>query len=236
MFRNMMFAHEERGFRHGSGRAWGQACSTGEEFTRGGSPEGSFGPERFGFEAERGGHDRGERGREGHGRGGFGPWGRGGRHGFGGRERLFEGGDLKLVILSLLSDQPSYGYQLIKRLEERMAGGYTPSAGVIYPTLTLLEEEGLTTGETADGKKVFTVTEAGRAYLQENAARLAEIHARLEHQGGAFQRGRSPEIMRAFLNLRSAIQARAVRGNLTPEQVEQIAAAIDKAAAAVDAL
>ena len=87
-----------------------------------------------------------------------------------------------------------------------------------------------------DGKKVFTVTDAGKAYLQEHVGRLAEINARLEHQGGAFERGRSPEIMRAFVNLRSAIQARAVRGKLTPDQVKQIAEAIDKAAAAVDAL
>ena len=237
MFRHMMFAHEERGFRHGGGRGWGRGCGAGQEFMRGDRREGGFGSERFGFGRENEGHGREEHGR---GRGGFGPWGRG-HQGFGGgfgggRERLFEGGDLKLVILNLLAEQPSYGYQLIKRLEERMAGGYTPSAGVIYPTLTMLEEEGLTTGETADGKKVFTVTDAGKAYLQEHAARLAEINARLEHQGGAFERGRSPEIMRAFLNLRSAIQARAVRGRLTPEQVKQIAEAIDKAAAAVDAL
>src|SRR6202046_4643414 len=64
------------------------------------------------------------------------------RHGRG-RERLFEAGDLKLVILKLLSEQPSYGYQLIKTMEERLAGGYSPSAGVIYSTLTMLEEDGL---------------------------------------------------------------------------------------------
>lgn len=225
----MMFAHRERGFGHGGSRDAGRGF--GEGFQREGFRDSAFGPERFGCGRE-------GRGREGHGpgRGGFGPWGRGARGFGGGRERLFEGGDLKLVILNLLAEQPSYGYQLIKRLEERMAGGYTPSAGVIYPTLTMLEEEGLTTGETVDGKKVFTVTDAGKAYLQEHGARLAEIDARLDHQGGAFERGRSPEIMRAFLNLRSAIQARAVRGKLTPEQVKQIAAEMDKAAAAIDAL
>ena len=64
---------------------------------------------------------------------------------------MFDAGDMKLVILKLLSEQPSYGYQLIKTMEERLAGGYTPSAGVIYPTLTMLEEEGL--AASADGEQ-----------------------------------------------------------------------------------
>src|SRR5450631_3772106 len=81
-------------------------------------------------------HDRSERGFRGRHRGFERGWG-------GGRERMFDAGDIKLVILKLLSEQPSYGYQLIKTMEERLSGGYTPSAGVIYPTLTLLEEEGL---------------------------------------------------------------------------------------------
>ena len=96
-------------------------------------------------ESERGGfeHDFGSRRHCGHERGfgGRGPErGFGGRGGFGrgfgeGRGRMFDAGDIKLVILKLLSEQPSYGYQLIKTLEEQLAGGYTPSAGVIYPTL-----------------------------------------------------------------------------------------------------
>ncbi len=98
-----------------------------------------------------------ERGPEGRGRHGFGGLGRGRwERGFGGG-RLFDAGDLKIVILKLLSEEPSYGYQLMKKMEERLAGGYTPSAGVIYPTLTLLEEEGLASVSTsADNKKVYT--------------------------------------------------------------------------------
>ena len=90
-------------------------------------------------------------GSRGHGRGIGGPGFEGpGRRGFGrgfgeGRGRLFDSGDVKLVVLKLLSGQPSYGYQLIKTMEERLAGGYSPSAGVIYPNFTMLEEEGLAT-------------------------------------------------------------------------------------------
>jgi DNA-binding PadR family transcriptional regulator len=154
--------------------------------------------------------------------------------GFGGRERLFDAGDLKLVIVKLLSEQPSYGYQLMKTMEERLAGGYSPSAGVIYPTLTLLEEEGLASVSTStDNKKVYTVTPAGLDYLNENRARVEELFARLDEARGGFERGRSPEIMRAFTNLRSAVMARVSR-EVTPEQIRKITEAINAAAKSID--
>jgi DNA-binding PadR family transcriptional regulator len=177
------------------------------------------------------------------GRGRHGGFGRGWRgrweRGFGGgRERLFDAGDLKLVILKLLSEEPSYGYQLMKKMEERLAGGYTPSPGVIYPTLTLLEEEGLASASTsADNKKVYTVSEAGLEYLKANKERIDELFARLDEAGKGFERGRSPEIMKAFMNLRAAVVARVWRGeNVTPEQMRKIAEAIDAAAKAIDEL
>ncbi len=181
-----------------------------------------------------------ERGHGGPGRRGFG----GGRHGGhpfgvggGGRERLFDGGDLKLVILQLIADKPSYGYELIKTMEERLAGGYAPSPGVVYPTLTLLEEEGFATVATSEaGKKVYTVTDAGRAELTANERRLAEIFERVEHAGRGFRRGRSPEIMRAFMSLRSAVQARVTREGLTDEQIAKMAEAIHKAARTIDGM
>jgi len=178
-----------------------------------------------------------ERGFEGRGRHGFGGPGRGRwERGFGGG-RLFDAGDLKLVILRLLSEEPSYGYQLMKKMEERLAGGYTPSAGVIYPTLTLLEEEGLASVSTsADNKKVYSVTPAGIAFLEENKQRLDELFARLEEARGGFERGRSPEIMKAFMNLRGAVMARVFRGNVTAEQIKKITEAINAAAKAIDEL
>jgi DNA-binding PadR family transcriptional regulator len=122
-------------------------------------------------------------------------------------------------------------------MEERLAGGYTPSAGVIYPTLTLLEEEGLASVSTsADSKKVYTVTPAGIAFLEENKQRLDELFARLEEARGGFERGRSPEIMKAFMNLRGAVMARVFRGNVTAEQIKKITAAIDAASKAIDEL
>jgi DNA-binding PadR family transcriptional regulator len=155
------------------------------------------------------------------------------RHG-GGRERMFEAGDVKLVILKLLSEQPSYGYQLIKTMEERLAGGYTPSAGVIYPTLTLLEEEGLAASTVENNKKVYSVTPEGTQYLEENKRRVDALFERLEEAGRGFERGRSPAIMKAFHNLRGAVMARVSRGNATAEHIQKIAEAINAAAKAID--
>jgi DNA-binding PadR family transcriptional regulator len=149
---------------------------------------------------------------------------------------MFEAGDIKLVILKLLSEEPSYGYQLIKTMEQRLGGGYTPSAGVIYPTLTLLEEEGLAAASELSGKKVYSVTAEGTAFLEANKERVSELFARLEETGRGFERGRSPEIMKAFGNLRGAVIARVTRGNVTPEQIQQITDAINAAAKAIDEL
>jgi DNA-binding PadR family transcriptional regulator len=166
----------------------------------------------------------------------------GGPHGWfgrgfgGGRERLFDAGDVRLVVLKLLSEQPSYGYQLIKTMEERLSGGYTPSAGVIYPTLTMLEEEGLATASSENGKKVYSLTPEGREYLQTNQRRVEQLFERLEEAGRGFQRGRSPEIMKAFLELRNAVVARVSRERVTREQIRKIAAAIDAATKAIDEL
>jgi DNA-binding PadR family transcriptional regulator len=166
----------------------------------------------------------------GHGPGRFG-------HGFGGRERLFDGGELKLVILKLLAEQPSYGYQLIKAMEERLAGGYSPSAGVIYPTLTMIEEEGLATSTTTENnKKVYSLTEEGRQHLEANKERVSELFERIEAVSERFQRRRSPELMRAFANLRHAVMGRMWGRSLSPEKLKKIADAINAAAKAIEEL
>ena len=150
---------------------------------------------------------------------------------------MFDGGELKLVILKLLADQPSYGYQLIKSMEERLSGGYSPSAGVIYPTLTLLEEEGLAIASLSDSnKKVYSLTAEGHQFLESNKERVGELFERIEAVSERFQRGRSPEVMQAFMNLRHTVMARVWRRNVTPEQIRKIAAAIDAAAKAIEEL
>jgi len=167
----------------------------------------------------------------------FGGHGRGFGRGFGeGRGRLFDAGDVRIVVLRLLSEQPSYGYQLIKTMEQSLAGGYTPSAGVIYPTLTMLEEEGLATATVESNKKIYSLTAEGFAYLEANKEQVGELFERLEKAGRSFERGRSPEIMKAFFNLRGAVVARVSRESVKPEQIKQIVEAINAAAKTIDEL
>ncbi len=181
-------------------------------------------------------HEHGE-GRHRHWRGGgFGGRWEGFEHGFGGggRERFFEGGHLQLVILQLIAEKPSYGYEIIKTIEERLSGGYAPSPGVVYPTLTLLEEEELATSSTEGNKKLFTATEKGKEYLKSNAGTVKAIFGRMEQAQKVFGRGRSPQIMRALMNLKFALKMRAGRGDLNSEQVKKVAEALDAAARAID--
>src|SRR6266545_6020465 len=110
---------------------------------------------------------------------GFGPWG-GGRHGehmwFGGPPwggRRARRGDVRTALLSLLADKPMHGYDLIRELEQRSGGAWRPSPGSIYPTLQLLEDEGLVTSQEQDGKRVYTINDAGRAELEERRERGA---------------------------------------------------------------
>lgn len=210
---NQFFFHPRGDFHRGCGARGGRADDAG------------FSPDQRGF-----GGPWGRHGREG------GPFG--GRGFGGGRERLFDGGELQLVILKLLSERPSYGYELIKAIEERLSGGYAPSPGVVYPTLTLLEERGLAEVVRSEGnRKVYGITEAGTAELAANKARIDAIFERLEHSGRRFGRERSPEIMRAFRNLGEAIRGRMMRGeSLTEEQITRIAAAINEAARAIDGI
>jgi DNA-binding PadR family transcriptional regulator len=155
--------------------------------------------------------------------------------GGGGRERFFDNGHLRLVILQLIADKPSYGYELMKAIEERLSGGYAPSPGVVYPTLTLLEEEGFATVTSAEGnKKLYAATDQGKEYLKANRVILKAIFGRMQEAGKAFGRGRSPQIKRAIMNLRLALKMRMEQGDLSTEQVSKIAAAIDSAARAID--
>jgi DNA-binding PadR family transcriptional regulator len=220
----------EHNFRMDEGRAQGEPGFAGREGFNLGPQERN--EESFGDRVHGGFHGRDPRGFGGHGGRdprNFGSFG-------GGRERMFDAGDVKLVVLKLLSEQPSYGYQLIKTMEQRLAGGYAPSPGVIYPTLTMLEEEGLAMVSLEGSKKVYSVTPDGMQYLQTNEERVKELFERLEEAGRSFQQGRSPEIMKAFKNLHGAVMARMLRRNATPEQISKIAEAMNAAAKIIDDL
>jgi DNA-binding PadR family transcriptional regulator len=151
-----------------------------------------------------------------------------------GRGRIFDNGDLRLIILHLLADRPRHGYEIMKALEERVGGGYSPSPGVIYPTLTLLEELGqASVVEDRAGRKLYTLTPDGHAALAASQAAIAVIFARLD-SGAAARGGPPPPVTRALENLSTAVRLRLQGRPATEAQIRAIAAAIDAAARTVE--
>lgn len=157
----------------------------------------------------------------------------GGRGMHGGRGgRMFDHGDLRLVVLALLAEKPAHGYELIKAIEDKLGGAYSPSPGVIYPTLTLLEELGYAAQVPSEGaKKLYAVTEEGKAHLEANRAAVDGLTARMDEAKG---RGAPPPVLRAMENLRTAMKLKLSQGGLTEDQAQAMAAALDAAALAVE--
>src|SRR5499427_1102364 len=155
-----------------------------------------------------------------------GGFGFGGRHGMGGGDMLRAGrmlaqGDLRLIALALIDEQPRHGYEIIKVLEEKTSGWYSPSPGIVYPTLTYLEEVGYVTAQSEGAKKLYTITAEGRAHLEANRdladtvldrlAAIGERVARWRRMSGrdADDRRAVPPLVEAALsNLREAVVTR----------------------------
>ena len=172
--------------------------------------------------------------------------GGGGRHGMGAGDmmragRMLATGDLRLIALALIAEQPRYGYEIIKLLEEKTAGWYSPSPGIVYPTLTFLEEAGHVTAQADGAKKLYTITDEGKAHLAENqdfvdavlermsaigekAKRIREHFARGEDDDGEHRgrRGRNrddndrssmPPLVRAALDNLHDVAAKQIEAN-----------------------
>lgn len=176
----------------------------------------------------------------GHGFGhGFGGGGRrgGGRGERGERRRMFDGGELRLVLLKLIADEPRHGYDLIRQIEELTSGAYAPSPGVIYPTLTMLDDMGLIEAQQSDGaKKLFAITDAGRAELDANSEIVEAAIARLTAVGEETQRTDSASVRRAMGNLRAVLMNRLGDRDLDNAALHDIVALIDEAAQKIERL
>jgi len=169
----------------------------------------------------------------GRGRRGFGgdDEGEGGWGGMGGRfrgGRVFGHGDLKLILLALIAEQPRHGYELIRTIEEMFDGAYAPSPGAVYPTLTLLEELGHASVRSDDGKKLYTITEEGKAFLAENKEAVDTVMSRMEQTAKMFARAAAPMALReAMHNLKRALFMHG--GPWNTEEVKRISGIIQKA-------
>ncbi|WP_428333461.1 PadR family transcriptional regulator [Novosphingobium sp.] len=209
----------------------GHIGMAGMEFMRAGGRGGPFG---------RHGGDFGDEGRgPGHGRGGFG--GGFGGDGFGrgrGRgARMFGQGELRLLLLSLLAGENRHGYDLIKAVEDLTGGAYAPSPGVVYPTLSLLVDEGLIAETPGEGaRKAFAATDAGRAEAESRSEEIATIIERLKALADATSRESSPPVMRAMANLKLALRGRVYATGFDESVAHQIADVLDEAARKIERL
>ena len=191
----------------------------------------------------RGGHSHGHHhhfgaggggGRRGFGRGG---WGEpeDGRHGR--RRRVFDAGELRLVLLKLISDQPRHGYELIRAIEELSGGLYVPSPGVVYPTLTMLHEMGQIEEAVSGGaRKAFSVTPEGAEHLVARKTEVEALFARLIQLATARERTDGGPIRRAMQNLRTVLMYRLDREDVPADTLHQAAAILDEAAQRIERL
>jgi DNA-binding PadR family transcriptional regulator len=175
-------------------------------------------------------HHRPHFGEHGDGRDGFEK--RTGRERGGRGPRVFAPGDLKLMLLALIADQPCHGYDLIRQIEALFDGAYSPSPGVIYPTLTFLEESELIQGDADGGKKRYRITEAGQQSLTEQAVALDGVKMRIEVSKRSLRgHDRPPEIHEAVHNLRHALQMH--HGRWNPEEILRVRDLLNDTAKAI---
>ncbi|MDR9889565.1 PadR family transcriptional regulator [Pseudenterobacter timonensis] len=155
----------------------------------------------------------------------------GGHHGGGRRQRFFGHGELRLVILSILTRNASHGYELIKAIENMTQGNYTPSPGVIYPTLDFLQDQAfITITEEENGRKKIAITGAGERWLAENEQPLAMIQARIKARCMGFNLRKNPQMKRALDNFKAVLDLRVNQGDINDAQLKKIIGVIDRAA------
>ena len=151
-----------------------------------------------------------------------------------GRESPFHKGDLKYVVLDLLKEKPRYGYDIIRALEERSHGFYTPSPGVVYPTLQMLEEMGYASSAEQDGKKIYTITEEGRKFLDERKDFTDEVKSHMRRHWNPENIGMFAQVMGEFGELARMMGHRARR--VAPDKMQRIREVISGASEEIKAI
>lgn len=148
--------------------------------------------------------------------------------------RVFAPGDLKLLLLAMLAEQAGHGYDLIRQIEALFDGSYSPSPGVIYPTLNFLEEAELISGQVQGSKRLYAITDAGRTALTEQAVAVDGVRMRIEVSKRALRgHDRPPEIHEAVGNLRHALHMHS--GRWSSAEIERVSNLLNDIAKAIAA-
>jgi DNA-binding PadR family transcriptional regulator len=164
-------------------------------------------------------------------------WGPRGRHHRGRMGRVFEQGDLKYVILRLLDEKPRHGYEIIKELEDRFGGAYSPSPGTVYPTLTMLEDLGYAK-VTADekGRKTYEITAEGKAYLEENSTTVDSIFERIGRFMEGFLDAPMMDVNNSFRKVARAAYSHATKHVNDKAKLQRVRDVLERAAAELEQL
>tara|TARA_B100000678_G_C18200781_1_gene499365 strand:- start:595 stop:1425 length:831 start_codon:yes stop_codon:yes gene_type:complete len=153
------------------------------------------------------------------------------------RKRMFGPGELRLVLLALIAGENKHGYELIKEIEDLTGGEYSPSPGVIYPTLSLLEDEGrIAPVEGDETRKAFRVTDSGMEELEDRSGEVARLMQRLGKQARHARPQGSPDLLRALGNLATVITNRAANGQFSGENKDKVVDLIDELARKIERL
>jgi DNA-binding PadR family transcriptional regulator len=136
--------------------------------------------------------------------------------------RLFERGDLKYVILDLLRAREAHGYEIIRDLEEQFGGFYAPSPGAVYPTLDLLQDMGCVASTRQEGKRIFSLTEQGKQFLEERRPRLEAIRERMREWCGPEARSELEAMKREIGRLTNLFEHRSGRQWTDPEMLRRM--------------
>lgn len=153
------------------------------------------------------------------------------------RARMFQRGELRLVLLHLIAEEPRHGYDLIQQIEELTGGHYAPSPGIVYPTLTLMADMDLIDEKVDDGgKKIYSITKAGTKLLKEEEKHIARILERLDGVAQMGQAADGASIRRAVGNMKSAIRIRLADEEKGSDKILEVAAIIDEAASKIERL
>lgn len=160
-----------------------------------------------------------------------------GRHRRGRMGRVFEQGDLKYVILRLLEEKPRHGYEIIKDLEDRFGGAYSPSPGTVYPTLTMLEDLGYAkASQDEGGRKIYSITPEGSAYLKEHSTTVDSIFDRIARFMEGFLDTPMMEVNNAFRRVARGTYGMASRNVNDRAKLDKIRDILVRAAAELEAL
>lgn len=145
------------------------------------------------------------------------------------KRRVFRRGDLKYMILGLLEEKPMHGYEVMQRLEEESGGYYTASPGSVYPVLQMLEDQEYVRSEQRDGKRVYHITDAGRAYLDEHRDRVEDVTDRVDDFASMFGGRGMGDLTRTFMRMAQASLEKAMEAAGDREAVESLREVLERA-------